>query len=833
MPAANPGIVSLNGGEIGELAQGRIDLESYAGSLSRCENFIPLPQGGITRRPGTRFVGAVRDSAAVTRLMPFIFSDDDAALLVFNDGYIQFVVDRAFVESSPGVRYEIAHSWAEGILFELDFVQSGDIIYVVHGSTRLRQINRFGLTNWTITEPDLNDGPFLDENATATTVSPSALTGTGTLTASSPIFDADHVGGLFLIFTTRLDVTNVQPWEPGKTYTAPTDYAYYNGRLYNCASSPAVSGTVPPSHDDGVRWDGKSGASCAWNFVSSLYGVVRITAFTSSTVVDMEVLATLPYPLSIEPSARWAFGAWSDFYGYPGCITFYQDRLVQASTDQNPDSFWMSATGDYLNYAPRDSGGLIAADLGVSGTVSSGSVNKIRYIHPDGTGIYCNTTGGEFLIAPQTANEPLSQNNVRAIPQTNRGCAQVKPVTVDAATLFVQKGERKLREAAYAYDNDRYQAGDATQLHPNILMAGVKAIGWAPEPYSLVPLVLDDGTMAWLTYNKDQGVLGWHRHIIAGTYSGGASQALDLAVIPSPDGVKDDPWLAVRRTIDGASVQYIEVVDFSWEIQATTAIEAFYVDGGITSSLWSTDPSLTFTLTAASYALGASGTLTTNFDIFGPSPGQIPIGTVVHMVKDKNYQFLVTAITDLRHATVTLGSAVAADFQATASSEWGTASDTMTGLDHLEGETLQCLLDGAYHPDVVVSGGGVTFNYPAMTRTVGLGYRSRARTVRIEAGAAAGTAQGKIKRITKVRARLVNSLSFLMGTDASIALGQDRIVLRESGMLMSGPVTPFTGDTQEMPWPAGYDTEGYICVETDQATPVTITAFWPELVTQG
>jgi len=729
MARTRPPLLAFNNGEISELAQARVDLDSYQRSLSRCLNFLPLRQGGITRRPGSRYVATVRNSARPSFCMPFIFSDDDAVLLVLNDGYIRFFKDHAPIESSPGVPYEIAHPWDDSVLFKLSFVQSADVLYVTTESYSIYLISRLADTNWTITFPSITQGPFLDDNTDLTiTVTPSVLTGAGTLTASSAIFSPDHVGALFLIWATDLTTPSLSPWEPSKAVVINTR-TYYNGRIYLALNS-ATTGTVPPTQDEGNRWDGQAAASVEWAFESSLYGIVSIQSYTSSTQVGITVLKTLPSPVAFTPSNRWAFGAWSVYEGLPRTVTFYQDRLTFGGTTNSPDTIWMSASGDYLNFAPRDSGGLVVADLGITVTTSSQSVNVIRQMVPDGAGLYCLTTGGAFLIAPSTTNSPLGPDNIRAIPQTTLGAALVRPARSGPVTLSVQKGGRVLLANVYTYDNDRYVATNTTLLNPGVLKTGAIQIDYAQEPHSILWCVLEDGTLAALTYDQQQELNAWSRHEMGGT----DAAAKSLAVIPAPDGVVDDPWLVVSRTVGGSTVQFVEYIDGSWALDGDAA-EAYYVDAGLTQT--------------------------------------------------------------------------------------GAAS-TITGLSHLEGQTVDVWVNGASHPQCEVSGGSITLNASYSTRTAGLPCWPNARTVRIEAGAQDGTAQGSIKRWVKPAFRIFNSLAFLFGTDTQ----QYRTQLRRPDMNMSGPVTPFTGNTDRASSPSGYDTDGWITMTQDQAGPLTILAVY-------
>jgi len=158
----------------------------------------------------------------------------------------------------------------------------------------------------------------------------------------------------------------------------------------------------------------------------------------------------------------------------------------------------------------------------------------------------------------------------------------------------------------------------------------------------------------------------------------------------------------------------------------------------------------------------------------------------------------------------------------------GAAVSSLSGLDHLEGESVSVLLDGAAHPDVTVTNGAITLQESGEKISVGLGYVSDFETLRIEAGAADGTAQGKTKRIHRVIFRLNRSLGMKVGPNSSELETQS---FREGSDLMDTAVPLFTGDF-EVDWDGDYETEGHIFVRQDQPLPLTIVAIMPHLVTQ-
>ncbi|MER9079961.1 hypothetical protein [Mesorhizobium sp. M0895] len=101
-------------GEISPRLHARASLDLYRAALSRCENFLTLPHGGIRKRGGTEFVGEVKTSAKATRLIPFIFSADQAYALEFGDLYIRVYAYGVRVDT-----VEVVTPYLEADLFDL------------------------------------------------------------------------------------------------------------------------------------------------------------------------------------------------------------------------------------------------------------------------------------------------------------------------------------------------------------------------------------------------------------------------------------------------------------------------------------------------------------------------------------------------------------------------------------------------------------------------------------------------------------------------------------------------------------------------------------------
>lgn len=200
-------VPSFTAGELSPRMEGRTDFQKYYSAGTIIENFVVQPHGPVTRRPGTYFVKEVKDSTKKTRLIPFAFSTTQTYILEFGNLYIRFYKDKGQIQSG-GAAYEIATPFLEAELFDIKFAQSADVMYVCHKNYPVKKLSRTGHTAWTLTNVNFTKGPYLAENLTATTITPSALTGSITLTSSTAIFAATDVDRLIKLNSGHAKITS-------------------------------------------------------------------------------------------------------------------------------------------------------------------------------------------------------------------------------------------------------------------------------------------------------------------------------------------------------------------------------------------------------------------------------------------------------------------------------------------------------------------------------------------------------------------------------------------------------------------------------------------------
>lgn len=826
---------NFGSGEFSPLLYGRVTAERYKAALAKCLNYFPTIQGGLTRRPGTYFVAAVKDSTKSTRLIPFEFSTTQAYMLEFGNLYIRFyrnngliteaaktitaataanpVVitsaahgfsngDEVQIDSVVGMTqlngrrftvagvtantfqlsgidgsaytayssggtasriYTLTSTYAAADLFGLKFTQSADTLYITHPTYPPRKLTRTSHTSWTITTVTFLDGPYLSTNTTTTTLTPSAATGAGvTLTASA--------------------ITGIN----GDTGFQTTDV----GRLIRIK--------------EGTVW-----------------GYATITARTSTTVVTVTVTNTFT---NTSAKLLWRLGVYSDYTGYPACITFHEDRLCFGAPTVSPQRIDCSRSGDYENFAPTDTDGTITASHALSFSFNANDVNVIRWLGSGEKGMPAGTVGGEWVVRPSAQGEALSPTNISAKRATTFGSANIAPVHVGKAVLFVQRAGRKLRELTFAYDVDGFRAPDVTLLSEHITQTGVIQLAHQKEPQPMIWCARTDGVLAACTYERDSEDLraGWHRHILGGTSDAAGSDAVveSVAVIPSADGTRDETWVIVKRYINGATVRYVEYLTKIFDDEDVQR-DAFFVDCGLTY-----DNPLTITgITKANPAVATSaahglsnGDVVRFYDVAGFKNG------TVSAVNGSS--FTVAGVTANTFQLSGIDSSAY-----TAYISGGSARklvSTVSGLLHLEGESVSVLADGAVQPNKTVTSGAITLSSNAAVVQVGYGYNSDGQLLRLEAGARDGTSLGKTRRTNRVGFLLNRSLGLKIGTGFD---NLTTLTFRTSSDGMSMAPALFSGIVSET-LDADYDFENQVCWRQDQPLPSMILAVFPQLVTQ-
>lgn len=160
MPIQTPIYNNFTAGELTPRLEGRVDFAKYQNGVSQLENFLVFPQGGITRRGGSQFIGEVKDPSKVTRLISFEFNVEQTYILEFGHQYIRFYKDLGQIQTgNPAVAVEVTTTYTEAELFELQFTQSADILYIVHEKHYPAKLSRTSHTAWSLSNISFTHPP--------------------------------------------------------------------------------------------------------------------------------------------------------------------------------------------------------------------------------------------------------------------------------------------------------------------------------------------------------------------------------------------------------------------------------------------------------------------------------------------------------------------------------------------------------------------------------------------------------------------------------------------------------------------------------------------------
>lgn len=548
---------NFTGGEFSPRLLGRVDIDKYPNGCETLENVNVLIHGGVTNRYGSLFVAAAKFAAKRAELVPFVVSTSQSYALEFGDLYLRFYTNNGQILSAPLTPYEVVTPWTEAMLPDLDYVQSADTMFVFHPNLPTYRIQRFSDTAW-----DVSVAPFTvtpvdeigDNFATSLTLSAATVGAGRTVVASGATFLAADVGrsitylGGTLKITLFTDSTHVTG-----DITTPFTSTAIPVSVWTLTDSPfsTVTPSVKSPLEVAVTLTSDINAfrvTDIGKWVSINGGLVLITGFTSALIVTGIIKQELTGVVAAPPNSWILRGAqWSATSGYPRTGTIYQQRLILGGSPRFPQTFWGSSTGLYLDFTLGT-----FDDDAFTYTLGSDQLNPIRHLS-SGKVLSALTYGGEFSIRGGV-EKPITPTNLQVDNETNYGCGAIRPIRIGKSLVFVQRNNTKLRLMKYYAADDAYDSTDITALSEHITGPGLSdrscgQLSFAQEPDPLAYGIRSDGVIAALTISTEQNVTAWMRHTTDGVYE-------SACTIPTTGG--DQTWQIVKRTINGATVRYVE-----------------------------------------------------------------------------------------------------------------------------------------------------------------------------------------------------------------------------------------------------------------------------------
>ena len=818
MARVHPFQSNFTAGELSPKLAGQIDFKKYANGVETLENMTVFPQGGAARRYGTRYIGPVKDHTKTTRLIPFEFNDEKTYILEFGHQYIRFYKDEGIITESNKTISGITQANPAVVTATSHGYTNGDEV-IITGVVGMTEVNgkRFKVANKTTNTFELQTLAGVNINSTSHTAYGSGgvankIYEIATTITESILYEIQHTQSADIMYIVHETLAPKKLTRTGHTSWSITDEVLEKGPYLDANTTSTTLNPASAAIATGVALVASAdlfAATDVGRLVKLHGGHAKITAFTDAQNVTIEILATLSASTA---TTDWQLGTFVSTLGFPRTVTFFEQRLVFAGTTSFPQTIFASQSGLYTNF---DVGTAAAADAFIY-TIAANKVNVIRWLAP-ARDLIVGTAGGEFRVG-KPVGEPLKPDNVNITLQTTYGGNTTEAVQIGNVILFVQKQRKKIREFAYRFDDDAYSAPDMTILAEHVTGTGVYDIAWAQEPESIYWAVRDDGILLGMTYKREEDIIAWHRHILGGfvKHSFNAGTAITAS---GSDTLKNGKiTISSHGYTTGDAVVY--------DANGNTAITG--LDDGRTYYVYVIDAN-TINL-ARTYQQAIDRTVQqltavgSGTHIFKNHAKVKSIASVSSDTENEVYVIVERIIDGSRVQYVEyLDSTLNMD--SSLSGLINGADGTLTNLDHLEGESVQILVGDAVYPNQTVSNGQISVTLPSTSGQhlveVGLGYTSKLVTMKIEAGANAGTAQNRPKRFNEIAVRLHETVG--------VTINGDQIPFRSSSTPVGQNIPEFTGDKKVTN--LGWDTDGQVTIEQTQPLPMTVLGITGTLVT--
>lgn len=702
----NLAITNNTSGEVSPTMEGRPDVGRYANACRVLENFLLTTTGMTSFRPGFRLMGLPK-AGETPMLRRFRAGGElgESYMLELGHKYGR-VWHTSGQVATTGTPVEFTTLFENEDHASLSFTQSVDFLFVTHETRGIFAIKRSSHTSWVCDPFPLTDGPYARENIDAgKTLALSGTSGSVTVTAAghAPFGDGD--------------------------------------------GSTIGLGRHIRINDGGWKW-------------------LRIDAYTSPTQVTATVMGAAF--ATGGPFSAWRLGIYSSRIGFPAAAILHEQRLVLGGAASARDRVDGSRIGSYETFSPGSD-----ANEAWAYTIGTKDVNRILAFGSSND-LIAFTVGGEHRIAGDSTGAAITPSAIFTKPISPSGAKRIEPRDAVGGLLFVDQLGLNLRSLGFNLAAQNYSDENLSLLSDHMCFLsedspGFTDLAYQANPFGTAWLIRGNAELAGCLHAPAEQVLGFHRHPLGMPVEAAAGES---AMVESIDTMKgpthEELWAVVRRELPSGTLRTIERMDRPglWDAPPESLL---HLDCGL--SLRNT-PAATLTPSAVS---GNAVTLTLSdaTDGFGWQASDATNGRLVKRrwlsgyTKRKRpiWKTAIARITGVSSATVATAK-VLAPFRNTAAipaGQWGLTVSRLTGLDHFEGLAIVAVSDGRVCKPRVVVGGGLDLDTPGWEVHAGLKYAGWMITLPLDPGPSPAVGMGRMQRIDKIMARVLNTIGGKFG----------------------------------------------------------------------
>jgi hypothetical protein len=771
--------------------------------------------------------------------------------------------------------FEIQNSYAVDDLFAIHYVQSADVMTLTHPNYPPMELRRLGATTWSFI-PIVFGQTLAAPTGVAVTASPGYQAQVASISTASPALfttvashtlnrgDGIYIKGLtvtiggspvvldgfYLVSDVPIDGSGnlipnqlyVMDYNGNLLDSTGWDSPYFFGatiqfgsKIFNINTSYAVTAIASNGVEQSsisvevsvinnldvsgsfntITWLSVPGAFRYYIYkkLNGLYGYIGQTPAGTLSFDDNNIAADMSItPPIFDP----VFGSADN---YPGAVSYYQQRRCFGGTTNQPQNFWMTKSGtesDMSYSLPVQDTDRVAIGIAVR------EMSTIEHIVPL-LQLILLTSSAEMSVSPLNT-DVITPSTIDPRPQSYIGASNVQPTIVNNSLIYCAARGGHVREMGYQWQIGGYLTGDislrAAHLFDNLTIVDQ---AFMKCPWQVVWFVSSNGTLLGLSYIPEQAIGAWHHHVTDGAFESIACVA---------EGAEDRLYAVVNRTVNGATVRYIERMrprNYGFTKTDPALQNAFFVDAGATfDGTNTTGTTIGAVLDSTPGPLQGTYNLTASAAAF-VFPTQSDAGSYALLTGSdgKQYQFKILSTSSTTVANALPVTAIPAGVTFAASEVWAWARTTIGGLTWLEGKTVSILADGAVQTQQVVTAGAVSVQNPSRLVTVGLPFSPAINTLPLVMQIDA-MGQGRVKNINRCWVRVYQSSSIFAGPTSDSLIENKQRTNEPYG----SPPNPVTKEV-EIVIPADWSSDGQVYITQKDPLPLTVVGLTVEAAIGG